>query len=91
MTDLLIKGGTVYTPDGPRDADLHVSDGVITKVEAGRSETNNARVIADEVEFEAELTRLGFVKGVNLIIDLGERGVLYGVGTADGPAPALSS
>jgi dihydroorotase len=45
LTDLLIRGGTVYTPDGPRDADVHISDGVITKVEAGRSETNKARVV----------------------------------------------
>lgn len=45
MTDLLIRGGTVYTPDGPRDADVHISDGVITKIESGRSETNHARVI----------------------------------------------
>lgn len=45
MTDVLIKGGTVYTPDGPRDADVHISGGVITKIEAGRAETNNARVV----------------------------------------------
>jgi allantoinase len=32
LTDLLIKGGTVYTPDGPREADVHVDDGVITAV-----------------------------------------------------------
>lgn len=32
LTDLLIAGGTVYTPDGPREADVHVSDGVITEV-----------------------------------------------------------
>lgn len=35
----------MYTPDGPRDADVHISDGVITKIESGRSETNHARVI----------------------------------------------
>jgi allantoinase len=45
LTDLLIRGGTVYTPEGPRDADVHISDGVITKIEASRAETNNARVI----------------------------------------------
>jgi allantoinase len=45
LTDLLIRGGTVYTPEGPRDADVHINDGVITKIEAGRSETNNAKVI----------------------------------------------
>ena len=35
MTELLIKGGAVYTPDGPRQVDVHVTDGVITRVEAG--------------------------------------------------------
>ncbi|HKC19907.1 MAG TPA: dihydroorotase family protein [Candidatus Dormibacteraeota bacterium] len=35
MTELLIRGGTVYTADGPRDADVLVSDGVITRVESG--------------------------------------------------------
>ncbi len=34
MTDLVIRGGTVYTPEGPREADVHVSDGVITEVSA---------------------------------------------------------
>ena len=34
MTELLFKGGTVYTPDGPKQADVLVSDGVITRVEA---------------------------------------------------------
>ena len=33
MTELVIKGGKVYTPEGPRDADVHVADGVITQVE----------------------------------------------------------
>ena len=33
MTELLIRGGTVYTPEGPREADVLVSDGVITRVE----------------------------------------------------------
>ena len=35
MTELLIKGGAVYTPDGPRQVDVHVTDGVITRVDAG--------------------------------------------------------
>jgi len=35
LTELLIKGGAVYTPDGPRQVDVHVTDGVITRVEAG--------------------------------------------------------
>ena len=35
MTELLIKGGTVYTSEGPRQADVHVSDGVIVRVEPG--------------------------------------------------------
>ena len=47
MTELLVKGGTVYTPGGPRVADVRVSDGVITGVEpdmpAGRAEVVDAR------------------------------------------------
>jgi dihydroorotase len=35
LTELLIRGGTVYTPDGPRQADVHVTDGVIAAVEPG--------------------------------------------------------
>ena len=33
MTELLIKGGTVYTPDGARESDVLITDGVITRVE----------------------------------------------------------
>ena len=35
MTELLIRGGTVCTPDGPRHVDVEVTDGVITRVESG--------------------------------------------------------
>ena len=35
MTELLFTDGTVYTPDGPREVDVLVSDGVITRVERG--------------------------------------------------------
>jgi dihydroorotase len=35
LTELLIRGGTVYTPDGPRAVDVLVGDGVITRVESG--------------------------------------------------------
>lgn len=35
MTELLVRGGTVYTPEGPRRADVLVNDGVITRVEQG--------------------------------------------------------
>ena len=45
MTELLIRGGTVYGPDGPREADVHVSDGVITNVEAGGATPAKATVI----------------------------------------------
>jgi dihydroorotase len=31
----VIRGGTVYGPDGPRKADVHISDGVITSVDLG--------------------------------------------------------
>jgi allantoinase len=33
LTELVIAGGTVGTPEGPRQADVHVSDGVITALE----------------------------------------------------------
>ena len=33
MTELLFEGGTVYTPEGPRNVDVLVNDGVITRVE----------------------------------------------------------
>ena len=33
MTELLFRGGTVHTADGPKQADVHVTDGVITRVE----------------------------------------------------------
>lgn len=33
MTDVVIAGGTVGTTDGPRQVDVHVSDGVITALE----------------------------------------------------------
>jgi dihydroorotase len=33
MTELVIAGGTVGTPDGPRQVDVHVSDGVIAALE----------------------------------------------------------
>ena len=45
MTDLLIRGGTVYTPDGPRDVDVHVAGGVITSVEQGRAGAPGAHVV----------------------------------------------
>ena len=42
MTELLIRGGTVCTPDGPRRADVQVSDGVITRVEPGLPDDGGA-------------------------------------------------
>ncbi|TAN31925.1 allantoinase [bacterium] len=45
MTDLLIKGGTVYTPEGPREVDVHVTGGVITSVEAGLPAGAGATVV----------------------------------------------
>ncbi|HET7419886.1 MAG TPA: dihydroorotase family protein [Candidatus Dormibacteraeota bacterium] len=33
MTELLVRGGTVLTPEGPRRVDVHVTDGVINAVE----------------------------------------------------------
>jgi allantoinase len=45
LTELFIKGGTVYTPDGPREADVHVTDGVIMAVETGRAPAAGAKTI----------------------------------------------
>ena len=45
MTDLLIQGGTVYTPDGPREVDVHVTGGVITSVEQGRAAAAGTHVV----------------------------------------------
>src|SRR5205807_766968 len=44
LTETVLAGGMVFTPDGPREADVRVADGVITELErsaAGRG----ARVI----------------------------------------------
>lgn len=35
MTELLVRGGTVFTPDGPIVADVLVDGGVITRVDSG--------------------------------------------------------
>ncbi len=43
--ELVIAGGTVYTPEGPREADVHVSDGVITSLDANRSRPSAPHVI----------------------------------------------
>jgi dihydroorotase (multifunctional complex type) len=47
LTELLLNGGTVYTPDGPREADVKVADGVITDVapglKSGRAQVVSAR------------------------------------------------
>jgi dihydroorotase len=45
LTDLLIKGGSVYGPEGPIDADVLVTDGVITRVDASGSTPAGATVI----------------------------------------------
>ena len=45
MTDLLIRGGTVYGPDGPVEADVRVTDGVIFGVEAAGVSPGGATVI----------------------------------------------
>ena len=44
MTELLIRGGTVYTPEGPKEADVHVTDGVIAAV-APSTSAPDARVV----------------------------------------------
>jgi len=45
LTELLIKGGTVYTPDGPRQADLLIADGVITRVDTGLALTSQGKEV----------------------------------------------
>ena len=46
MTDnLVISGGTVYTPDGPREVDVQVSGGVITGLVDGGNAPQGARVV----------------------------------------------
>jgi allantoinase len=46
LTDnLVISGGTVYTPDGPREVDVQVSGGVITGVGANGAAPPGARVV----------------------------------------------
>jgi len=42
---LVIRGGSVYGPDGPLDADVHIADGVITGVEAGAATSGGATII----------------------------------------------
>jgi allantoinase len=42
---LVIAGGTVHTPDGPREVDVHISDGVITSLEEGKSTPRGAQVV----------------------------------------------
>ena len=45
MTELLIRGGLVFGPDGPLEADVLVTDGVITRVDARGSAASGATVI----------------------------------------------
>ena len=46
MTELVIAGGTVGTADGPRQLDVHISDGVITALhERGSKHPAGARVV----------------------------------------------
>ncbi|HKV88244.1 MAG TPA: dihydroorotase family protein [Candidatus Dormibacteraeota bacterium] len=45
MTELVIKGGTVCTPDGPREADVLVTDGVIARVDSNIEAAAGAKVV----------------------------------------------
>jgi allantoinase len=45
LTELLIRGGTVYGPNGPHRADVYVNDGVITRVEAGSAAPDSAALV----------------------------------------------
>ena len=42
---LVVKGGTVYTPHGPRQTEVHVVDGVITSTESGAAAPAGAKVV----------------------------------------------
>lgn len=50
MTELVIAGGTVHTPGGPRQADVHISDGVITAVEEPDSKPPAGARVVDASE-----------------------------------------
>ena len=43
-SSLVIEGGTVHTPDGPREVDVQIADGVITSV-GGESAPAGARIV----------------------------------------------
>lgn len=45
MTELLVRGGTVYAPDGPREADVRVIDGVVTDVAQGLAGAPGGNVV----------------------------------------------
>lgn len=45
MTEVLIKGGIVYTPDGAQEADVQITDGVITGVGGARAVPAGANTI----------------------------------------------
>jgi allantoinase len=45
LTELVIQGGSVHGPDGPVDADVLVTDGVITRVGAGVAKPASATVL----------------------------------------------
>lgn len=48
MTELLVRGGTVYTPDGPRGADVRVVDGVVTEVAQGLAGAQAGNIVDAE-------------------------------------------
>jgi allantoinase len=45
LTELVFTGGTVFTPEGPREVDIRVADGVITAIEPRGSPAAGATVI----------------------------------------------
>jgi allantoinase len=45
LTELIVRGGLVYGPDGPVEADVYVTDGVITRVEAGGATPAGATIV----------------------------------------------
>jgi len=57
LTELLIHHGTVYTPAGPHEADVLISDGVITRVESGLALTGRG----DEVDARGKYVLPGAV------------------------------
>src|SRR6202022_4414843 len=45
LTELVVQGGTVHTPGGPRELDVHITDGVITGLEEWGAASKGAQIV----------------------------------------------